>query len=75
MRIIKSFAACLRSRAILASAALAHRTSQTPATPSLTPPQGSRAEKLPKPKKVFTDDDIAPKPSAEVPAASNHAKS
>jgi hypothetical protein len=74
VRIIKSFAACLFVVGLTfgASAALARQNQSNTGDPVADAARKAREQKKtsPKPKKVFTDDDIAPKPSAEVPAPS-----
>ncbi len=74
MRIIKSFAARLFVLGLTfsASTALGQQNQSNTGDPVADAARKAREQKktAPKPKKVFTDDDIAPKPSAEVPAPS-----
>jgi len=74
VRIIKSFAARLFVLGLTfsASTALGQQNQSNTGDPVADAARKAREQKktAPKPKKVFTDDDIAPKPSAEVPAPS-----
>ena len=74
MRTIKSFAACLflLGLSFTPSVALAQQDHSSTGDPIADAARKAREQKkiAPRPKKVFTDDDIAPKPAADVPAPS-----
>ena len=75
MRTIKSFAAYLLvlGLSFTPSVALAQQDQSSTDDPVADAARKAREQKkiAPRPKKVFTDDDIAPKPAADVPAPSN----
>jgi hypothetical protein len=75
VRTIKSFAACLfvLGLSFNPSVALAQQDQSSTGDPVADAARKAREQKkiAPKPKKVFTEDDIAPKPAADVPAPSN----
>lgn len=75
MRTIKSFAACLFALGLsfACSVALAQQDQSSTGDAVADAARKAREQKkiAPRPKKVFTDDDIAPKPAADVPAPSN----
>ena len=75
MRTIKSFAAGLfvLGLSFTPSVALAQQDQSSTGDPVADAARKAREQKkiAPKPKKVFTEDDIAPKPAADVPAPSN----
>src|SRR5258708_2634480 len=72
---IKSFAACLfvLGLSFTPSVALAQQDQSSTGDPVADAARKTREQKkiAPKPKKVFTEDDIAPKPAADAPAPSN----
>ena len=75
MRTIKSFAACLfvLGLSFTPSVALAQQDQSSTGDPVADAARKAREQKkiAPKPKKVFTDDDVASKPAADVPAPSS----
>jgi small-conductance mechanosensitive channel len=75
VRTIKSFAAGLfvLGLSFTPSVALAQQDQSSTGDPVADAARKAREQKkiAPKPKKVFTEDDIAPKPAADVPAPSN----
>ena len=78
MRISKSFAACIfgLGLAFASTVALAQQDQSSTGDPVADAARKTREQKktAPKPKKVFTDDDIAPRPSPDVaPAADTSA--
>ena len=75
MRTIKSLAACLfvLGLSFTPAVALAQQDHSSTGDPVADAARKAREQKkiAPRPKRVFTDDDIAPKPAADVPAPSN----
>jgi len=75
VRTIKSFAACLfiLGLSFASSVALAQQDQSSTGDPVADAARKAREQKkiAPRSKKVFTDDDIAPKPAADVPASAN----
>jgi hypothetical protein len=75
VRAIKSFAACLflLGLSLTPCVVLAQQDQSSTGDPVADAARKAREQKkiASRPKKVFTDDDVAPKPAADVPAPSN----